>query len=148
MLAEVQAANAALSAITGAIQNGKDIGDIAGSCAEYFNTKSVIARRSNKRGSKSQIQTFMEFEKLRKQEYRLREIMIYQGDPGMWDRWLKFQSECKRARALEEKKKKQSGAAEMEEVMQVLRWIGGGVSFIVTMLFTTFELLEFFGAKS
>ena len=64
MLAEVQAANAALSAITGAIQNGKDIGDIAGSCAEYFNTKSVIARRSNKRGSKSQIQTFMEFEKL------------------------------------------------------------------------------------
>ena len=27
MLAEVQAANAALSAITGAIQNGKDIGD-------------------------------------------------------------------------------------------------------------------------
>ena len=147
MLAEVQAANSALAAITGAIQNGKDLTDIAGSCAQYFNCKSIVARASNKRGTKSQIQTFMEFEKLRKQEQRLKEIMIYSGDPGMWDRWLEFQRDCKRARAQEERKKKNSSDQEMEEVMQVLRWLGGGVSFIATMLFTTFELIEFFGAK-
>ena len=50
------------------VQNGKDLTDIAGSCADYFNCKSIVARASNKRGTKSQIQTFMEFEKLRKQE--------------------------------------------------------------------------------
>ena len=44
MLAEVQAANSALAAITGAIQNGKDLTDIAGSCADYFNCKSIVAR--------------------------------------------------------------------------------------------------------
>ena len=147
MLAEVQAANAALAAITGAIQNGRDLSDIAGNCASYFNTKSVIARSSNKKGTKSQIQTFMEFEKLRKQEYRLKEIMIYAGDPGMWDRWLKFQSECKRARAAEEKKKRLSRSNEVDEIMKYLRYFGGALSFLATTLFTTFELLEFFGAK-
>ena len=69
MLAEVQAANAALGQIMTLVKHGQDISDMAGSCATYFNTKAIIARSSNKRGSKSQIQTFMEFEKLRKQEY-------------------------------------------------------------------------------
>ena len=60
---------------------------------------------------------------------------------------MKLEKPNKQEKHQKEKKKKQSGAAEMEEVMQVLRWLGGGVSFIATMLFTTFELIEFFGAK-
>ena len=145
MLAEVQAANAALGQIMKLVKHGQDISEMAGSCATYFNTKAVIARSSNKRGSKSQIQTFMEFEKLRKQEYRLRELMIYTGDPGMWDRWLEFQRDCKRARAAEERKKRVSNKKELEEVMSYVKMFGGAVSTIVTVMIATFEGLKYLG---
>lgn len=145
MLAEVQAANAALNQIMNMVQHGRDISEMAGSCATYFNTKAVIARRSNKKGSKSQIQTFMEFEKLRKQEYRLREIMIYSGSPGMWDRWLEFQRDCKRARATEAKKKRMSDKQELQEVMSYVKMFGGCLSTLVTIMIATFEGLKYMG---
>ena len=44
MLAEVQAANAALSQIMNLVKHGQDISEMAGSCATYFNTKAIIAR--------------------------------------------------------------------------------------------------------
>ena len=145
MLAEVQAANAALSQIMNLVKHGQVISEMAGSCATYFNTKAIIARSSNKRGSKSQIQTFMEFEKLRKQEYRLRELMIYAGDPGMWDRWLEFQRDCKRARAAEERKKRVSNKKELEEVMSYVKMFGGAISTIITIMIATFEGLKYLG---
>ena len=145
MLAEVQAANAALSQIMNMVKHGQDISQMAGTAANYFNCKSVIARSSNKKGSKSQIQTFMEFEKLRKQEYRLREIMIYAVDPGMWDRWLEFQKNCKRARAAEEKKRRLARKDELKEVMGYFKAIGGAFSTIVGILIATFEGLKYMG---
>ena len=76
MLAEVQAASNALETILSVVQKGGDIADMAGTCATYFNNKSVVARCSNKKGTRSQLATFMELEKLRKQEQRLKELMI------------------------------------------------------------------------
>ena len=145
MLAEVQAANAALSQIMNLVRHGQDISQMAGSCADYFNSKAIIARCSNKKGSKSQIQTFMEFEKLRQQEYKLREIMIYSGSPGMWDRWLEFQRDCKRERAAEAKKKRMSDKKELEEVMSYVKMFGGCLSTLVTIMIATFEGLKYMG---
>jgi len=143
MLAEVQAANDALGTILSVVQRGGDIADMAETCGRYFNNKSVVARCSNKRGTKSQLVTFMELEKLRKQEQRLKELMIYAGDPGMWERWLQFQSHCKKLRASEDRKKKRKQDADMDEVMKYLKYFSGGVSFIISSLFGTFQILEF-----
>jgi hypothetical protein len=146
MIAEIAAANVALGTITQALKHGKDLGDIAGTCADYFNNKAVLARSSNKRGTRTQIQHFMELEKLRKQEIKLKEVMIYQsGDPDMWNRWLLFQSECKRLRAREEVKKRVSKKNEMEEVMRYLKIFGGAMSTLVTVLLATFEGLKLLG---
>ena len=145
MLAEVQAANAALTQIMTAIKHGKDISDMAGTCATYFNCKSIVARRGCKKGNKSQVQTFMEFEKLRQQEYRLREIMIYSGTPGMWDRWLEFQRDCKRERAAQAKKARMSNKKELEEAMSYVKMFAGCLSTLVTIMMATFEGLKFLG---
>ena len=134
MLAEIAAANAAFAVIQQSLKNGKDFYDVAGSCAEYFNNKAIISRNSSKRGSKSQLQNFLELEKMRKQEVWIKEWMIYAGDPGMWDRWLLFQSECKRLRAKEEHSKKRHKDNEMAEVMMYLKYAGGGLSTVVSAL--------------
>ena len=52
MLAEIQEANKAFGVIKNALQNGRELYDVSGSCATYFNCKSIIARRSNKRSKK------------------------------------------------------------------------------------------------
>jgi len=135
MIAEIAAANVALGVITQALKHGKDLGEIAGTCADYFNNKAILARSSNKKGSRTQIQHFMELEKLRKQEIKLKEVMIYQsGDPEMWNRWLLFQSECKRLRARQEHSKKRQKDSEMEEVMMWLKYSMGGLSTIISGL--------------
>ena len=143
MLAEVQAASNALDTILSVVQKGGDIADMAGTCANYFNNKSVVARCSNKKGTRSQLATFMELEKLRKQEQRLKELMIYAGDPGMWERWLQFQVQCRKIRSAEDRKKKRQRDADMDEVMKYLKYFSGGVSFIISSLFGTFQILEF-----
>jgi len=142
VLAEIASAHSALSTITLAIQSGKDLSDVAGSCAEYFNTKAVISRNARKHGTKTQLQMFMEREKLLKQEQALKQAMIYSGDPEMWTRWLEFQKECKRERARQAAKKIARNDNELEEVLKYLKYFGGALSTIVTILFTVFEVLE------
>jgi hypothetical protein len=98
MLAEIAAANAAFSVIKTALSNGKELFEVGEHATKYFDNKSVIAKKSNAHGNKNELAAFMELQKLRKQEEWLKEHMIYAGDPGMWDAWLKFQSDCKRNR--------------------------------------------------
>ena len=93
MLEEIQQANQAFATIKSALQNGREFYDVSESCATYFNCKSIIARRSKKKGRKTELQNFMELEKLRKQEEWIREWMIYAGRPNLYDDWLKFQSQ-------------------------------------------------------
>lgn len=98
MLAEIAAANAAFSVIKTALSNGKELFEVGDEATKYFDNKSVIAKKSNAHGNKNELAAFMELQKLRKQEEWLKEHMIYAGDPGMWDAWLQFQSDCKRNR--------------------------------------------------
>jgi len=98
MLAEIAAANAAFSVIKTALSNGKQLFEVGEEATKYFDNKSVIAKKSNAHGNKNELAAFMELQKLRKQEEWLKEHMIYAGDPGMWDAWLQFQSDCKRNR--------------------------------------------------
>ena len=48
MLAEVAAANAAFGIIKLALKNGKELYDVSSSAADYFNSKSVVARKAKR----------------------------------------------------------------------------------------------------
>ena len=142
MLAEVQAANAAFNTIKSALKNGRELYDVSDSCATYFNSKSVIARRSNKKRKGSYLENFMHLEKLKKQEEWIREWMIYAGRPGLYDDWLKFQSECKRMRAAEERQRRQEANSLEVLAEKWLKWMGAGITSLGSILVTVMEVLN------
>jgi len=98
MLAELMAANAALSVIREAISHSGEIVSAGKAVFEYFDAKAALQRKANSQGNKSELEEFMALEQLRQQEERLREEMIYAGRPGMWDDWLQFQARAARER--------------------------------------------------
>jgi hypothetical protein len=51
-------------------------------------------------------------EELKKQQQELKELMIYQGRPGLWDDWLKFQVDAR-------KKREAAAAAEIRRIEAV-----------------------------
>lgn len=98
MLAELAAANAAFSIIKQTIANGKEIYDAGNAASSYFDNKNKIQRKLKQKGNRSDIEEFFALEKMKQQEEELKQMMIYAGRPGLWDDWLKFQSEAKRER--------------------------------------------------
>ena len=103
MLAELAAANAAFEVIKQTVQNGREIYEAGEALAQYFGLKSEIQKKAHQHGYKSDLQAFMADEQLAARENELKEMMIYQGRAGMWDDWLKFQSDMKRSREEEQR---------------------------------------------
>jgi hypothetical protein len=142
MLAEVQAANAAFNTIKSALKNGRELYDVSDSCATYFNSKSIISRRANKKRKGSYLENFMQLERLKKQEEWIREWMIYAGRPGLYDDWLKFQSECKRMRAAEERRRRDEANSIEVLAEKWLKWMGAGITSVGSIVVTVMEVLN------
>lgn len=105
MLAEIAAANAAFQVIKHAIGNGKEIYDVGSQVSQFFDSKTELQKKANKNGYRSDLQAFMELEKVKEMEDHLKDQMIYAGRPGMWEEWLNFQKEAKEARELAAREK-------------------------------------------
>ena len=96
MLAEIAIANAAFGVIKEAIGNGKDLYEMGSVVAQFFDQKNALQKKSNKNGYKSDMEAFMELEKIKEMEEHLKQQMIWAGRPGMWDDWLAFQKKLKK----------------------------------------------------
>jgi molecular chaperone GrpE (heat shock protein) len=117
---------------------------VATQVTSYFDSKSSIAKKAKKGGSKSDMEAFMALESLKDQETQLREIMIYAGRANMYDDWLHFQADCKRARAQEEKDKQYASAKHKQQVLEffailctalvAIPVVGAAVYLILTIL--------------
>ena len=70
MLAEIAIANAAFGVIKEAIGNGKDLYEM-GSLLHNFSTKNALQKKSHKKGYKSDMEAFMELEKIKEMEEHL-----------------------------------------------------------------------------
>jgi hypothetical protein len=107
MLAELAIANAAFSVIKEAVQNSGDIMAAGESLFKYFDTKDEIQKKAKASGGsdRGDLEAFMALEKLKIQEEELKQMMIYQGRGGLWQDWLKFQSDAKRKREEAERQK-------------------------------------------
>lgn len=106
MLAELAAANAAFGVIKEAIANGKEIYEAGDALADYFGLKNEIQKKAHEHGYKSDMQAFQAAEQLKSYESSLKQMMIYQGRPGLWDDWLAFQKQMKDSREAAEKAEK------------------------------------------
>ena len=141
MIAEIAACNAAFQIIKGALENGKEIYDVADAASTFFDNKSVIAKQAKKDGGKTELQAFMALEKLKEQEEWLKESMIYAGRPNMYSDWLKYQSDCKRKRDAKERLRIKKKADLWTLVKEAFLW---GIFGIVVVPLTIFIILRTF----
>ena len=56
--------------------------------------------------------------------------------------WLKFQSQCKKIRAAEARKKKLEDASVIRQVQSWFKWIGVSVSSLASLLVGIMEILD------
>lgn len=102
MLAEIAAANAAFAVIKTAIQNGREIADVAHKVGEYVNATEDLRKKGEKKKKNpfqsGDLEEFMHLEKLKQQEEQLKELMIWTGRPGLWMDWVKFQADARKKR--------------------------------------------------
>lgn len=130
MLAEIAAANAAFAVIKSAIQNGREIADVAHKVGEYVNATEELRKKGEKkkRAGGGDLEEFMHLEKLRQQEEELKQYMIYAGRPGLWGDWQRFQAKARKARleAIETRKRKIKQYIEIG-IVSVLLILGLGI---------------------
>jgi hypothetical protein len=99
MLAELAIANAAFGVIKETIANGGDIMAAGQHIFKFFDNKSKLVQKASQSGSDSE--AFFALEQIKQHEKDLQEMFIYQGRPGLWDDWLKFQADAKHKRDAE-----------------------------------------------
>jgi hypothetical protein len=106
MLLELAAANAAYAVIKEAVTNSGELASAGQALYKFFDSKAELQKKAREKGNRSELEEFAALEQLRKQEEELRIVMQWHGRPGLWDDWLKFQSEAKRRREAEEREKR------------------------------------------
>ena len=141
MLAELAAANAAFAIIKQTIANGKEIYDAGSAASSYFDNKNKIQRKLNSKGNRSDIEEFFALEKIKEQEKELQQLMIYVGRPGLWDDWLKFQSEAKRERDRQQLLRQKAAMERAEQLKQLAFIFTVGLFVVSAMVGGLFILL-------
>ena len=131
MLAEIAAANAAFAVIKTAIQNGRQIADVAHKVGDYVNATEDARKKAEKRKRKSNcsdLEAFIQLEKLREQEEQLKQWMIYAGRAGLWQDWQRFQANARKQRLAEQerriKRRKQIVEVCLYSILFVLLGVG------------------------
>ena len=134
-------ANAAFGVIKEAIGNGKELYDVAGVVSKFFDSKTELQKKSNKNGYKSDMQAFMELEKIKEMEEHLKDQMVWAGRPGMWDDWLAFQKQAKEEREKAEREERQRIAERNKLILTVFYCVCGFILF-VPALFLILTILK------
>jgi hypothetical protein len=133
VLAEIAAANAAFAVIKTAIKNSGEIASAGKAVIDYFSATNAIE------------------EEVKKTPEELKELLIYQGRPGLWDDFQAFRVKARQQREAEEREKIRAALAEkarkkklLENIMLTL-WMIALVFCILTI--AGFGLYLFLGNK-
>ena len=101
MIAELAAFNAAFSVVKEFVANGKDLSECFGYIGQMTTAKEDLKLKHDKKGFTSDAEEFAALEQIKQAEDQLRELMQYYGRAGLWEDFVKFQAEARKARLLE-----------------------------------------------
>ena len=101
MIAEIAAASAAYATIKTAIQQGKELYDVAKEIGTFLDSKESLQKKAHANGHKSDLQAFLELEKINDMQRQLKEAMVYSGRGGLWPDYCAFMSDRKKQREAE-----------------------------------------------
>ena len=108
-----------------------------GSVVASFDSKTDLQRKAHGRGYKSDMEAFMELEKIKEMEEHIKQQMIWAGRPGMWDDWLQFQKQAKEERDRREAEER----ARKEEMKQLILYTFYAVCGLIVFVPTLFLIL-------
>ena len=135
MLAELAAINAAYGTIRAFVSNGQELSEAAGAMTNYFNSKSTLARKAKRSGTKSQFEAFLAMQKVKEEETKLKEFLIYEcARPELWTAFLQFQKDAKRLR-IEQYRKRQAAIRERNKrTAKIMKGVSAGITLVTTTL--------------
>ena len=101
MLLELQAANAAFAIIKKTIENGSEIAKAGKAIADFTNAKDAVDAQCRKHGNNpnSDLEAFLAKEEIDRRTEEIREAMQLYGRGGMYNDYVKFCVEARKARA-------------------------------------------------
>ena len=128
ILESLAAANAAYAIISNVVKNGAEITKAGKAVADFTNAKDAVdkacrSRGSNLDGSKSDLQEFMAQEKVRELENKLRSDMQLYGRAGMYEAYVKFCAEARRARVEAAKQARLRAIQRQDTIMSIIYWL-------------------------
>jgi molecular chaperone GrpE (heat shock protein) len=129
MLAELAAANAAFGVIKSAISNSKELADCAKSIAAFVGAEEDLKAKADKKKKNplnkmmgkdsNDLEEFLALEKIAQQKAALQSHMRLFGRPGLYDSWVEYQAQARKAR----KEAQRQREKERQEMIEVLTWI-------------------------
>ena len=129
MLAELAAANAAFGVIKSAISNSKELADCAKSIAAFVGAEEDLKAKAEKKKKNpfnkmmgkdaNDLEEFLALEKIKQQKAALQSHMRLFGRPGLYDSWVEYQAQARKAR----KEAQRQRERERQEMIEVLTWI-------------------------
>jgi len=117
-IAAVKVANDAIGAVKELLGNVQSIGQIGDHLTKITDAKEELKQKADG----GDLRAFMQLEEIQKQEYQLKQMMIYQGRPGLWEDYQKFQATRKQIRENEIKRQE---AAKAQRRRQIRDWMLG-----------------------
>ncbi len=148
MLAEIAMANAAFGVIKSAVQNGRDLAQCGKSISDFLNAEDKVKNKAE--GDKNSIfkkvmgkdtddfESFIALDKIKEQRRQLESHMRLYGRPGLYDSWVEYQAQARKARKEAEKQRQKDREEFIEAVsifLGVLVFLGlaaGGVYLFYT----------------
>ena len=138
MLAEIAMANAAYGVIKSAISNGRDLAQCGKSISDFLSAEDGLKDKAehdkksifNKVMGKdtNDFESFLALDQIKEQRRQLESHMRLYGRPGLYDSWVEYQAQARKARKEAERKR----IKDREELIEAVS-IFVGVMIILTM---------------
>ena len=111
-IAAIKVANDAIGAVKELIGNVDSIGQIGSHLTKLTDAKDEI----KKKAEEGDLDAFMQLEEIQRQEYQIKQMMIYNGRPGLWDDWCRFQQTRRELRNAQAKREAQAKAKRRRQI--------------------------------
>jgi hypothetical protein len=131
MLAEIAMANAAFSVIKSAVQNGRELAQCGKSISDFLSAEDSLKDKaeSDKKSifkkvmgkDTADFESFLALDQIKEQRRQLESHMRLYGRPGLYDSWVEYQGQARKARKAAEKQRQK----EREELIEAISIFAG-----------------------
>ena len=131
MLAEIAMANAAFGVIKSAVQNGRELAQCGKLISDFLSAEDSLKDKaeSDKKSifkkvmgkDTADFESFLALDQIKEQRRQLESHMRLYGRPGLYDSWVEYQGQARKARKAAEKQRQK----EREELIEAISIFAG-----------------------